>query len=98
MVTTLAPCWYCSGLVRQFADDYGGDGELADEAAAVPAGRQSGDHDFVAISALATGAAEGVGFCVDRGIVLLDAAVVAAPQQVSLTIEKGGADGNAAFG
>ncbi len=61
------------------ADDYGGDAELADEAAAIPARRQRGDHNLVAIGALTAGTAEGVGFSVDGWIVFLHAAVVAAP-------------------
>jgi hypothetical protein len=47
---------------------------------------------------LTAGTAEGVGFSVDSGVVLLDTAIVSAPQEVSLTIEKSGTDGNAAFG
>ena len=84
--------------VDGLADDYDGDAELSDESAAIPTGRQRGDHDFIAIGPLPSGMAKGVGFSVDGRIVLLDAAVVPAPQQVSVTIEKGGADGNAAFG
>src|SRR5258708_11451930 len=64
-----------------FAGDYGVGGELGGEAAASPARAERSDPQFVAIGALATGAAEGVGFWVDGGIVLLDAGVSgAAPQ------------------
>src|SRR5260370_30774496 len=70
------------------ADDYSGDAELADEAAAIPARRQRGDHNLVAIGALTAGTAEGVGFSVDGGIVLLDTAVVAPPSAGSLSVEK----------
>src|SRR5258708_36701273 len=56
--------------IAGFADDYGGDAELADEAAAIPARRQRGDHNFVAIGALAAGPAEGVVFSAGCGAVL----------------------------
>ena len=44
-----------------FADDERAEAELADEAAAIPARRERGDHDEIAITALASGAAECVG-------------------------------------
>ena len=81
-----------------FADDDGLEAELADEAGAVPAGGERGDHDEVAVGALAAGAAEGVGFAVDGGVGLLDAAVVAAADEGAVGAEDGGADGDAAFG
>src|SRR6266478_6516177 len=58
--------------VDRFSDDYGWNGELADQTAAIPTRRQCGDHDLVAISALAPRAAEGVGFTVDARVVLLN--------------------------
>jgi hypothetical protein len=79
------------------ADDDGSDLELADEAAAIPAGGEGGDHDFVAVSALAAGFAEGVGFAVDTGVGLLDAAVAASGEQGAGVVEESCSDGDAAF-
>lgn len=87
-----------SGEVARFADDEGAEAELADEAAAVPAGGERGDHDEVAVGALPSGAAEGVGFAVDGGVGLLDATVVAAADEVAGGVEDGGSDGDSAFG
>ena len=58
--------------VDRFSDDYGRNAELADQTAAIPTRRQCGDHDLVAIGALAPRAAEGVGFTVDARVVLLN--------------------------
>ena len=58
--------------VDRFSHDYGRNGELADQTAAIPTRRQRGDHDLVAISALAACAAERVGFTVDARVVLLN--------------------------
>src|SRR5215472_9491259 len=69
--------------VDGFADQHGADAKLADEAAAIPAGRKRGDHDFVAIPALASGAAKGVGFAVDGRIAFLNASVVALAEKFS---------------
>jgi len=84
------------------AHDQGAEAELADEAAAVPAGGEGGDHDEVAVGALAAGVAEGVGFAVDGGVVLLDAAVVATADEGAgwgaVGAEDGGSDGETAFG
>src|SRR5260370_40838779 len=77
--------------VGGLADDHGGDAELADEAAAIPAGRQGGDHNFFAIAALTASTAKSVGFSVDGWIVFLHTAGVAAHEHGSLTIEKSGA-------
>ena len=79
------------------ADDDGSDLELADEAAAIPAGGEGGDHDFVAVGALAAGFAEGVGFTVDAGVGLLDAAVAASGEQGAGAVEESCPDGDAAF-
>ena len=87
-----------SGEVAGFADDYGGKAELAHESAAEPARGERGDHDEVAVGALPSGAAEGVGFPVDGGVVLLDAAVVAGGDELAARVEDGGSDGDAAFG
>ena len=62
--------------VDRFSDDYGRNAELADQTAAIPTRRQRGDHDFVAIGAVAPCAAEGVGFTVDARVVLLNPPIV----------------------
>lgn len=80
-----------------FADDQCADAELADEAAAVPAGCESGDHDQVAVGGLAAGAAEGVGFAVDGGVAVLNAAVVPTTDEFAILSEERCADRNSAF-
>src|SRR5215472_11689310 len=87
-----------SGEVAGLADDDGAEAELADEATAVPTGGESGDHGEVAVGALASGAAEGVGFAMDRGVVLLDAAVMAGGNELALRAEDGCSYWVAAFG
>ncbi len=87
-----------AGEVDAFADDESAEVELADETGAVPAGGERGDHDEVAVGALAAGVAEGVGFAVDAGVVLLDASVVATGDEGTVGAEDGGADGEASFG
>jgi len=87
-----------AGEVDALAEDEGLEAELADEAAAVPAGGERGDHDEVAVGTLAPGIAEGVGFAVEARVVLLDAAVVAAADEGSVVAEDGGTDGEATFG
>jgi hypothetical protein len=86
-----------TGEVTGFADDDGAEAELADEATAVPAGGESADHDEVAVGSLASSTAEGVGFAVDRGVVLLDTAVVAGGDELALRAEDGCSDGDAAL-
>jgi hypothetical protein len=81
-----------------FADDDASESELANEAAAVPAGRECGDYGQFAVPALASGVAEGVGFSVERGIVILYAAIVTSAEERSVFVEDRGADGDAAFG
>ncbi len=81
-----------------FADDDASESELTDEAAAVPAGRECGDHGQFAVAALASGVAEGVGFSVEGWVVILYAAIVTGAEQRSVFVEDGGADGDAAFG
>ena len=71
-----------AGKSAALAHDHRADAELAHQPAAIPARRQSGDHDHVAVTALAAGAAEGVGFAVNAGIAFLHAAVAAAADQV----------------
>src|SRR5580698_7974972 len=80
-----------------FTDDDSSDLELADEAAAIPAGGEGGDHDFVAVGTLAASFAEGVGFAVDAGVGLLDAAVTAPGEEGAGGGEESSADGDATF-
>ncbi len=62
--------------VDRFSDDYGRNAELADQTATIPTRRQRGDHDFVAIGALAACAAERVSFTVDARVVLLNPTIM----------------------
>src|SRR5206468_131106 len=62
-------------------DDDRPDPELTHQAAAIPAGREGGDHDRVAIAALPPGGAEGGGLPVHGRVAVLDAAVVATTEQ-----------------
>ena len=87
-----------AGEVDALAEDDGAEAELADEAAAIPAGGERGDHDEVAVGALAAGVAEGVGLTVEAGVGLLDAAVVAPADEGAVGAEDGCADGETAFG
>jgi hypothetical protein len=86
-----------SSEVYRFAHDDRRDAELADETAAIPTGRQSRDHDLVAIGSLASGAAEGVRLSVDGRVVLLDSPIVTAAQEPSLRVKKRRADWDPAF-
>src|SRR6266851_4073393 len=69
------------------ADNYGANAKLADQAAAVPAGRQGRDHDFVAVSSLPARFAKRVRFAMRGRIALLNSAVVAPSQQFSVAFE-----------
>src|SRR5580692_8254257 len=71
--------------------------ELPHQAAAIPAGSESGHHHQVAIAALTAGAAKGIRLSVNAGIALLHAAIVAAADQLALARKHCSADGNAAF-
>ena len=84
--------------ILRFTDNDFAEVELANQPAAIPAGRERCYNDFVAIVALASGVAEGVGFGVHGGIVLLNTQVVATPEKFTVGIEKRCTDGNAAFG
>jgi len=85
--------------IAAFADNHSAEAKLAHQPAAIPAGRQGGNHNKVAITALAAGVAEGVGLAVDRGIALLHAAVVSGADELpGAGIEYGSADGYATFG
>jgi len=81
-----------------FADDDCLKTKLADKPGAIPAGSERGDHDEVAVGALAAGVAEGVGLTVGRGVVMLHAAIVSRAEEGSIAAEDGGSDGDASFG
>ncbi len=84
--------------IATLADDDLAKTELADEAAAIPAGRERGDHDEIAVAALASGIAKGVGFSMKGWIAVLYAPIVAGADEFSIRVENRCADGNAAFG
>ena len=83
--------------VTALTDHHRAKAKLAHQPAAIPAGRERRNHNKVAITALAAGVAEGVGFTVHRGIALLHAAVVSRADELAGGIEDRGADGDAAF-
>lgn len=80
------------------ADYHGADAELPDQTAAIPAGRERRDHNFVAIAFLPAGSAKGVGLAMRGRVAVLHPAIVASGKQFSVRIEEGCADRNAAFG
>ncbi len=84
--------------VAALADNQSAEAKLADQPAAIPAGSERRDHGELAITALASGVAEGVGFAVERRIAILHAAVATGAEQLSAGIENRGADRNASFG
>ena len=77
--------------VHRLSNDNGQDSKLANQAAAIPAGCQRRDHDFVAIASLASGAAECIGFAVNGRIILLNTAVMAATKQLTIAGKERGA-------
>src|SRR3546814_730213 len=84
--------------VHRLAHHHRADVELPHQAAAVPARGERGDHDGVAIAALAAGLAEGVGFAVHGRVAFLYAAIVAAAEQAAVLVIERSADRDAAFG
>ena len=80
------------------ADDEPGDAELTHQPAAEPAGRERRDHRRAAVGALPPGPPERVRLAVHRGVVVLDAPVVAAAEQRAVGGEQRGADRDAALG
>jgi hypothetical protein len=84
--------------VQRFADHHGPDLELPDQATAVPAGRQGGDHDAVPVVTPPSGVAEGGRLGVAGRIVVLDPPVVSPAEQGPVAMEEGGTDGDAPFG
>lgn len=83
--------------VLALADDETAEAELADEAGAVPAGGEGGDHGDGAVAALAAGAAEGVGLGMGAGVAILHAAVVAGGDEAAVGVVERGTDGKAAL-
>jgi hypothetical protein len=84
--------------IHGLADNDCANPELADKAAAIPAGSERGGHDFVAIAFLTAGFAESIRLAMDGGIVFLDSAIVAAAQELSVLVEQGCTYGNPALG
>lgn len=80
------------------ANDDGSESELTNEAGAVPARSERGDHDEATIRALAAGVAEGVGLSMGGGVVVLDAAVVSRTEEHAVVAEDSSSDGDATFG
>jgi len=72
--------------------------ELPDQARAVPARRQSRDHNKVAVRPLPPGIAEGVRLSMGRGIVVLDPPVMARTHQRSVPPKDRRPNRNPAFG
>jgi hypothetical protein len=88
------PALECFG----FADDDRADAELADEAAAVPAWGERRRHYRVSIAALAARFAKSIRLPVDRRIILLHAAIVAAAKQIAFAVEQRRSDRDTALG
>src|SRR5271166_3177445 len=72
----------------------GADAELANQAAAIPAGSQRGYHDQVAIAALPAGASKSVRFAVNAGIALLHTTIAPATDQLAGAAKKCSSDGD----
>src|SRR5205085_9470851 len=83
--------------IYRFADHYGADSELSNQAAAIPAGRQRGHHDFVAVGTLAAGTAERISLSVNRRIIFLNPSIMPAAEQLPVTIKESGADRDTAL-
>jgi len=81
-----------------FADHEGAEAKLADQPAAIPARRECGDHNEIAIAALASRATKCVGFGMRRRVALLDATVVSCAYEAASGIKDCGADRESAFG
>src|SRR3546814_12143594 len=84
--------------VHRLAHNHRADVELPHQAAAVPARGERGDHDGVAIAALAAGLEEGVGFAGHGRVAFLHAAIVAAAEPAAVLVIGTSADREAAFG
>src|SRR5262249_44707328 len=84
--------------ITALAHDDRAKAKLADQSAAIPAGREGSDHDEIAIAALPPGVSESIGLAVHGWVAMLHAPVVPGSEQAAFGIEDGGANGNAAFG
>ena len=73
--------------IHRFANDHCADAELADQAAAIPAGSESGHHDLVAVTSLPARFAKSIGLAMCGGIAFLHSAIVAAAQEFSIAFE-----------
>src|SRR4051812_4444230 len=82
----------------RLADHHPRDTELPDQPAAVPAGGQGGDHGRPPVRPLPSRRAEGGRLRVHRGIVVLDAAVVAAAEEAAVGAVERGTDRDTALG
>ena len=87
-----------AGEGAALADDERADAKLPHQSAAIPAGREGGDHDQVAIAFLSPGTAKSVGFAVHAGVALLHAAIVAPAEQIAGSGKECRADGDSPFG
>jgi hypothetical protein len=81
-----------------FADYERANAELPDKPTAVPAGRQSRHHHYIAIRAQSTRAPKRIRFRMRRRVTLLHASIVTGADQLAPTAEHRSADGKAAFG
>lgn len=81
--TVFAKPTNATGERPAFPNDDLADVELADEPTAVPARRQSRNHDEVTIALQASGSPERVCFTVDGGITLLNPTIVPAADQLT---------------
>src|SRR5713226_176227 len=81
--------------VHRLSDHNPSNAELADQAAAIRTRGQGRDHDFVAITAVAAGAAKRIGFTVRRRIAFLNSAVVPAAEECAVPIKERRADWDA---
>src|SRR5205085_5426054 len=74
--------------VYRLSHDDGSDAELTDQSAAIPAGRQCRDHDFVAVAPLAAGPTERVRLSVRGRVAFLHPPVMAFAQQLAFACKK----------
>lgn len=84
--------------IHGLPDNYFADAKLTNQSTAIPARRKRGNHNLIAIAALPARFAKSVRFRVHGSIVFLNAAVMAAPKEFSVAIEKRRANRNASFG
>ena len=70
--------------VAALADHHRSEAKLPYQPAAIPARRECSDHDEIAIAALASGVAEGIGFAVHGGIAILHAPVMTSADEMAV--------------